>query len=229
MTYGFLLLGLVICLAASIHVKSTFKKYDQVPSMRGYTGSEVARMILDANGLYHVSVQMVSGSLTDHFTPSDNTVYLSESTYRSRSVAALGVAAHECGHALQYQENYAPLKVRSTILPAVNISSKLWYWIFLIGIITSGQYGSTVGYLLQTVGIVLFLAICIFQLITLPVEFNASHRALKQLEQNYYLQAGNEMAGARKVLTAAALTYVASLMASLLQVLRLLAVRGRRR
>ena len=218
--YGLLILGLVISLLASWNVNATFRRYQTVSNGRGYTAAQVARQILDQNGLYQVSIERVSGNLTDHFDPKSNVVRLSDSVYQSTSVAAIGVAAHECGHAIQDAINYAPLNIRSAIVPAANIGSQLSWPLFIAGLIFSIRP-------LVTLGIVLFSLAVLFQLVTLPVEVNASSRALKMLESTGILGA-DEKKGARKVLTAAALTYVAALAASILQLLRLIILAGGR-
>ncbi|MCD7959973.1 MAG: zinc metallopeptidase [Ruminococcus sp.] len=216
--YGLLILGLIISLLASWNVKATFNRYKDKYNSRGITTVQVARQILDDNGLYHITIERVSGNLTDHFDSKANVLRLSDSTYDSASVAAIGVAAHECGHAVQYAQAYGPIKLRSIIIPVSQFGSKSWYIVFLIGLLLSGSY---IGEVLQLVGIFLFCLIILFQLITLPVEFNASHRAMQTLESRYIL-VDEELVSAKKVLTAAALTYVAALVNSILQLIRLL-------
>ncbi len=224
--YGLLILGLVISLAASWHVKATFRRYSKEKNVRGLTGAQTARMILDGHGLYHVGVERISGKLTDHFDPAANVVRLSNSTYDSDSVAAVGVAAHECGHAVQYAEEYGPMSTRTAVLRVSQIGSQFWYLIFVVGIFLGS---SLLGETLQIIGIVLFSLIVLFQLVTLPVEFNASSRAMETMESRYILS-DDELGKARKVLTAAALTYVAALVTALLQLLRLIRIaRGGRR
>lgn len=227
--YGLVLLGLVICLLASWNVNSTFRRYNKIHSSRGLTGAQAARQILDGNGLYQVGIEHVSGELTDHYDPRTNVIRLSDATYDSTSVASIGVAAHECGHAVQYAQQYVPMKIRSAIIPVTQLGSKLWYLVFILGLILSASSGlGDLGYVLQNLGIMLFSLIVLFQLITLPVEFNASRRAMNTLESRLILT-NEEAKGARRVLAAAALTYVASLLNSILQLLRLLAIRGNRR
>ncbi len=221
--YGFVIIGLIISLLASWNVNATFKRYQQVHCSRRITAAQVARQILDDNGLHHIVVERVSGNLTDHFDPRANVVRLSDSVYASTSVAAIGVAAHECGHAVQHAVGYTPMKVRSAVIPVTQFGSKFWYILFLLGLIFGNSY---VGETLQLVGIVLFCAIVVFQLVTLPVEFNASGRAMETLRTRLILS-GDELAGARKVLTAAALTYVAALLNSILQLLRLISIARR--
>lgn len=212
--------ALLISLWASVHVKSTFARYNQIGNRRGYTGAQVARRILDDNGLTSVRIERVSGSLTDHFDPSAGVIRLSDSTYSSTSVGAIGVAAHECGHAVQYDVGYFPMQVRRAIIPLTQIGSSVAIPLAVIGIILGFS-------LLTEIGILLFCAVVVFQLVTLPVEFNASRRAMRTLEEDGILE-DDELRGARKVLTAAALTYVAALLVSIGNLLRLLALRDRR-
>ena len=228
MLYGLVILSLLISLAAQIHVKSSFRKYSQVRNERGMTGAEAARQLLLDHGITNVGIQQVAGSLTDHYDPRTNIIRLSEDVYNSDSVAAVGVAMHEAGHALQYAEGYFPIRVRNAIVKSTNICSTGSYLLVLIGILVSGRYGNALGYNLITLGIIFFLAVLFFQLVTLPVEFNASGRAVRSLRETGILNA-EEQAGVRKVLTAAALTYVAAVAVSLIHLLRLLAIRGRRR
>lgn len=228
MLYGLVILSLLISLAAQIHVKSSFRKYSQVRNERGMTGAEAARQLLLDHGITNVGIQQIAGSLTDHYDPRTNIIRLSEDVYNSDSVAAVGVAMHEAGHALQYAEGYFPIRVRNAIVKSTNICSTGSYLLVLIGILVSGRYGNALGYNLITLGIVFFLVVLFFQLVTLPVEFNASGRAVRSLRETGILNA-EEQAGVRKVLTAAALTYVAAVAVSLIHLLRLLAIRGRRR
>lgn len=221
--YWLILIPVIVAMIASANVKSTYKKYEQVRNSRGLTGEMAARKILDANGLYNVRIEHVSGKLSDHFDPRDNVVRLSDSTYASSSVAAVGVAAHEVGHAIQYAKNYSPMKLRSAIIPFTNIGSSLSYPLVIIGLI----FNSTLGDLFINIGIVLFLAVVIFQFATLFVEFNASSRAMKTLETDHILE-GKELTMSRKVLTAAALTYVAALFTAVVNLLRLLLMANRR-
>jgi hypothetical protein len=225
MDWILLILPVVICIAASVNVKRTFRKYSKVYNARGLTGAETARQILDANGLTHVAVEPISGSLTDHYDPRTNVVRLSEDVYASPSIAALGVAAHECGHAVQHAEEYAPVKIRSALVPVTNFCSHAWYFIFLAGLVLAR---SSVGLMLIDAAILLFAVVALFQFVTLPVEFDASRRAIRILETNGFL-VDEELAGTRQVLRAAALTYVASLVNSLIQLLRLLMASNRRR
>ena len=219
-TYILVLIGAVLSIIASSMVQSTFHKYSRVRSMSGMTGAQVAEAILRNKGIYDVRVARVRGELTDHYDPRTKVVKLSDSVYDSTSVAALGVAAHECGHAIQDAINYAPLNIRSAIVPAANVGSQLSWPLFIAGLIFSIRP-------LVTLGIVLFSLAVLFQLVTLPVEINASSRALKMLESTGILGT-DEKKGARKVLTAAALTYVAALAASILQLLRLIILAGGR-
>lgn len=212
----------ILSLWAQSNVNSNFKKYSQVYSRIGLTAAEVTRRILDLNGLTNVRIERIAGNLTDNFNPKDNVIRLSDSTYQSTSVAAIGVAAHEAGHAVQYAKGYAPIKVRNSIVPAVNACSVLSLPIVIIGMIFA--YPT-----ITHIGIILFSATVLFQLITLPVEFNASRRALETLENERILDS-DEMVGARNVLKAAALTYIVAALASALSLLRLILLsNGRRR
>ena len=220
-TYVLVLIGFALSLFASFGVKSTFAKYSKVNASRGITAASAARRILDRNGLSHISIEQVAGDLTDHFDPRSNVVRLSASTYNSSSVAAIGVAAHECGHAIQHAVGYAPIKVRNSIVPVVNIGNTLSMPLFLIGLL--------LGYhQLAFAGIILFSLVLVFQLVTLPVEFNASRRAMNILDGDNMLF-DEELTGAKKVLRSAALTYVAAVAATALQLLRLLIILNRRR
>lgn len=221
-TYILILVGVVLSLAASAKVKSTFGKYSQVRSMTGMTGADAARRLLSSQGIHDVQVESVAGNLTDHYDPRSKVLRLSQSVYGSASVAAIGVAAHECGHAIQDHVEYAPLKIRGALVPVVNIGATLSWPMILFGVIIGGM-----GSPLVEIGILLFSLAVIFQLITLPVELDASKRAVRLLEQNGIL-AGQEVRDTRKVLNAAALTYVAALAASVLQLLRLVILFGGR-
>ena len=222
-TYILVLIGAVICMMASAKVKSTYQKYSQYRSMSGMTGAMAAERILHSAGIYDVTIQHVSGNLTDNYNPGKKTLNLSDSVYNSTSVAAVGVAAHECGHAIQHQQGYAPLTIRSAIVPVANFGSTLAWPLIILGLIF-GQGGS----LLIHIGILCFSLAVLFQLVTLPVEFNASSRALTILEQQGILSE-SELPYTRKVLGAAALTYVASAAAAILQLLRLILLFGGRR
>ena len=206
----------IICIIAQINVTSTYNRYHKIRNARGLTGADTARKILDLNGLTHVQIERVSGSLSDHYDPSANVVRLSESVYDQTSVAALGVAAHECGHAVQHAQSYAPVLIRSNLVPIVNFCSRAWYFVFILGLLATSFLGST----LLWVAVFLFAGVALFQIVTLPVEFDASRRAMQILETQGFLE-GSEVSGAKKVLTAAALTYVAALLQSLAQLLRL--------
>lgn len=218
----YFLLMLILPIIAHLGVTLTFKKYSKVASSRGYTAEQVARQILDSNGLHNVRIERVSGNLSDHYSPKENVVRLSDSVYGQRSIAAIGVAAHECGHACQHAEEYAPVRIRTAIVPAVNICSKLWYLVLVLSIAIFG----TINFLTY-IAIAMFGSVVLFQLVTLPTELDASHRALKILEGQYILET-DEIPKARKVLTAAAMTYVTALVTSIMQLLRLL-LRVRRR
>lgn len=219
-TYILLIIGMLLSLAASAKLKSTFAIYRRMESASGMTGAQAAQRILRNAGVYDVRIEPISGELTDHYDPRTKTVRLSEPIYNKTSLAAVGVAAHECGHAIQHATNYAPLNLRSAIVPIANLGSTLSWPLFLAGLIMSFRP-------LLTAGIVLFTAAVLFQLVTLPVEINASSRALKLLNADGIL-APQEVRGAKKVLTAAALTYVAALAGSILQLLRLLILAGGR-
>lgn len=213
--------GAVLCMLASMHVNTTYMRYSRMAAACGLTGADVARLILERNGVTDVQVQHVSGNLTDHYDPSKQVVNLSDAVYGSRSVAALGVAAHECGHVMQHEEGYTPLQFRTALVPIANFGSNAGIWIVLLSLILG--LSST----LTTIGIVLFSMGVLFQLVTLPVEFNASHRALVMLEQ-YGVLGTDENRKARAVLKAAALTYVAAAASSILQLLRLVLLSNRR-
>lgn len=221
--YWLVLIPVIVAMIASANVNSTYKKYQRVRNSRGLTGEMAARKILDANGLYNVRIEHISGNLSDHFDPRSNVVRLSDSTYASASVAAVGVAAHEVGHAIQYAKGYTPMKIRSAVIPLTNIGSTLSYPLVLIGLI----FNSALGDFLINAGIILFLAVVVFQFATLFVEFNASSRAMKTLENDHILE-GDELSMSRKVLKAAALTYVATLFTAIVNLLRLLLIAGRR-
>ena len=223
-TYILVIIGIVITMWAQAKMKTTFAKYSRVPSRTGMTGQEVARRILMANGILDVSVEAVPGQLTDHYDPRSKVVRLSEVIYNSASVAAIGVAAHECGHAIQDNQEYLPLRLRSAIVPVANIGSTLSWPMILIGVLLANA-GSYTGYSLISIGILLFSLAVLFQVVTLPVEFDASRRALQQLNVTGILPSDEEKQ-ARSVLTAAALTYVAAAAASMLQLLRLVILFG---
>lgn len=222
-TYFLVLIGAIICLIASAGVKSTYSKYSRYRSMSNMTGAQAAERILNSAGIYDVSIRHVSGNLTDHYDPKNKTLNLSDSVYGSTSVAAVGVAAHECGHAIQHQKNYAPLTIRGALVPVANFGSTISWPLILIGLF----FTSNTGTLLINLGILCFSFAVIFQLVTLPVEFNASRRALKILGNTGILNS-EELPMTRKVLKAAALTYVASAAAAILQLLRLVILFGGR-
>ncbi len=227
-TYIFVIIGMLITLIASWRMKATFAKYERVASQSRLTGREVAERILRANGIYDVCVRPVSGRLTDHYDPRDKTVSLSEVIYGSTSVAAIAVAAHECGHAIQDNVGYVPLNLRSAFVPVANWGSRLSWPLIFVGFLLG--YGNISNMLIQ-IGMAMFLLAVIFQIITLPVEFDASRRALIELENNEILF-DREDKSARKVLFAAAMTYVAAAAAGVLQMLRLMLLfsgRSRRR
>lgn len=222
-TYFLVLIGAMICLIASAGVKSTYSKYSRYRSMSNMTGAQAAERILNSAGIYDVSIRHVSGNLTDHYDPRNKTLNLSDSVYGSTSVAAVGVAAHECGHAIQHQKNYAPLTIRGALVPVANFGSTISWPLILIGLF----FTSNTGTLLINLGILCFSFAVIFQLVTLPVEVNASRRALKILGNTGILNS-EELPMTRKVLKAAALTYVASAAAAILQLLRLVILFGGR-
>lgn len=222
-TYILVIIGAVICMLASSRVNSTFNRYSKVPSRNGLTGWQTAQRILQMNGLNDVQVKHVSGNLTDHYDPRTKTVNLSDATYNASSVAAVGVAAHECGHALQHAKGYAPLTIRASLVPVANIGSMAAWPLIIIGLIIGGTTSS----LLINLGILAFSLSVLFQLVTLPVEFNASGRAIRILGDSGMLYP-EEVEGTKNVLSAAALTYVASAAASIMQLLRLIIIGGRR-
>ena len=222
-TWILVIIGAVLSMAASAKVNSTFSKYSKVRSMTGMTGEDAAKRLLNSQGIYDVTVRPVKGQLTDHYDPLTKTVNLSESVFHSTSVAAIGVAAHECGHAMQDNVGYVPLKLRGAIVPVANIGSQAAFPLIIIGVLIGGM-----GSPLVNIGLILFSLAVIFQLITLPVELNASRRAITLLDQVGIL-GGQEVNQTRKVLGAAALTYVAALAASVLQLLRLVILFGGRR
>ncbi|MBQ6876865.1 MAG: zinc metallopeptidase [Oscillospiraceae bacterium] len=213
--------ALLFGLWAQSQVNNNFTKYSKIGNMRGMTGAQAAEYILQQNGIYDVQVRHISGHLSDNFSPRNKTINLSDSVYNSTSIAAIGVAAHEAGHAVQHAVNYKPIKIREMIIPVTQIGSWLYFPIIMLGFIFSSQY-------LVNLGIILFATLALFQLVTLPVEFNASDRAITTLSQSGILY-GEEINGAKKVLKAAALTYVAALVSSLAQLLRLVLLFGGRR
>lgn len=234
--YGYFIgiILMVLSLIISAYCKSSFKKYSKKMSSKGITADQVARFILDSYGVGNsVTIKPISGSLTDNFNPKDNTVNLSESVYGNSSIAAIGVAAHECGHAIQHHVGYLPNKIRSALVPAANIGSRGGVAIAMIGLILMGalEYSGTegnIGLTIAYIGIFMFSFAVLFYLVTLPVELNASHRALKILKNDQIL-VGDEMSGARTVLTAAAMTYIAAAASAILTLLRLISYTQRRR
>lgn len=223
-TYILVLAGVIICLLASSKMKSTFHRYSGVRNHSGVTGREAAEQILHRAGIYDVRVEHVSGELTDHYDPRSKVLRLSDATYSRTSVAALGVAAHECGHAIQHQTGYLPLQIRGALVPVANFGSTIAWPLILMGMFISSRSS---GFLIN-LGILAFSLAVLFQIITLPVEFNASGRAVKILGESGMLYP-EEVGATRKVLTAAALTYVAGAAASILQLMRLVLLFGNRR
>lgn len=222
-TYFLVIIGVILSLLASAKVKSTFSKYSKVRSMSGMTGAQAAEKILNSQGIYDVTVQRISGNLTDHYNPTDKTLSLSETVYSNTSVAAIGVAAHECGHAIQHAQGYVPLSFRSALVPVANFGSSISWILIIIGLLINSRSSMALIY----AGIICFSLAVLFQIVTLPVEFNASSRALVLLEQTGILSE-SETGQTRKVLSAAALTYVAAAAASILQLLRLILLFGGR-
>ncbi len=218
-TYILVILAALISLGVSAAMNATFQRYQGVRAYSGLTGAQTAQRILRSAGIYDVTVRHVSGKLTDHYDPRSKTVNLSDAVYGRASLAAVGVAAHECGHAIQDARGYVPLKVRGAIVPVANLGSQLFWPLFLLGLIFSMEP-------LVNLGILLFLFALVFQIVTLPVEFNASARAIRMLDSTAILSP-SEVPGAKKVLRAAAMTYVAAVIGSLLQLLRLLILSGR--
>ena len=212
--------AIVLSLIAQINVKSTFSKYSNYHC--NYTGADAAKRVLESNGVYDVKIERVSGNLTDHYDPKTNVIRLSDAVYSATSISAVGVAAHEAGHAVQYAKGYSPIKVRTAIYPVCNIGSQLSMPLLLIGLLFNYSF-------LMNLGIIFFSAALVFQLVTLPVEFNASKRALVGLCDSSILLDDGEIKGARKVLSAAALTYIAAFLVSLTQLLRFLIIANRRR
>ena len=225
-SYMLVIIGFLLTMFASFGVQATFKRYKDIRASRGITASMAARRILDSNGLSHIRIERVSGNLTDHYSPNENVIRLSDSTYDSTSVAAIGVAAHECGHAMQYKAGYVPIKLRNSIVPVVNISNRLAMPIFMLGILMQAYASnaqSSTGLTLSYIGALLFGMVLLFQVLTLPCELNASRRAMSTIRDMDMLY-GEELKGARKVLTAAAMTYVAAVASTALQFLRLLII-----
>jgi Zn-dependent membrane protease YugP len=218
-TYILIIIGVILSLLASANVKGVFARYSSIESDSGMKGRDIAKRILELNGLYNVEVEHVSGNLTDHYDPSTRTVRLSDAVYNDTSIAALGVAAHECGHAIQHSKQYAPLGIRSALVPVANFGATISWPLVLLGLFMNVNLGKA----LIIAGVLMFFAAVMFHVITLPVEFDASRRALKNLREFNLVDEG-EVEMARKVLTAAALTYVAGTISALLQFLRLLLI-----
>ncbi|MBQ8597781.1 MAG: zinc metallopeptidase [Lachnospiraceae bacterium] len=229
-TYILVVVGALLCTWANSRVSSTYSKYVKVRAASGMTGAEAAERILRNSGIHDVQIQHVSGNLTDHYDPSSKVLRLSDSVYDSRSVAAIGVAAHECGHALQHKEGYGPLKLRSMLVPAANLGSKLGLPLVLLGLALGFAFELPGGgyFSLAQIGVWVFSLAVLFQVVTLPVEFNASSRALKML-QSYGIMREDEVDDCKNVLGAAALTYVAAAASSILQLFRLVLLSNRRR
>ncbi len=218
--------AIIFTMYAQAKVNSNFRRYSNVRNLRNMTGAEAARRMLDANGLGRVQIEQVKGSLTDHYDPRKRVLRLSQSVYGVNSIAAVSVACHEAGHAVQHAESYKPLKVRNSIVPLVNFASSLTWPLVILGIILLAN-GSYMGDLLFNIGVITMLAVILFHTVTLPVEFNASSRALKQMDELGII-AEEENTGAKKVLRAAAMTYVAALATAIANLLRILAMRGSR-
>lgn len=230
--YGLVLIAMLLSLLAGARVNSTFKKYSRVRNRRGMTGADAARAVLTANGVRDVRIERVSGNLTDHYDPKSNVIRLSDGVYDAATPAAVGVAAHEAGHAVQYATGYAPIRVRAAIVPVTNIGSRISMPLILLGLIMM-SLETTVAvsnffYYVAVIGALSYGTCVVFQLVTLPTEFNASRRAVRAIEHSELLTE-EESRGAKKVLTAAAMTYVAALAVTLMQFLRLLLLVGGRR
>jgi Zn-dependent membrane protease YugP len=218
-SFVLLIPAIIISFWAQSKISSTFDKYSRIRNTKGYTGADVARIILDANGLNYVPIEVIPGKLTDHYDPRNKVMRLSPDVFHSNSVAAIGVAAHESGHAIQHKEHYSPLEIRNFIVPAVNFSSNASWIILILGMFLGNPY-------IIRFGIILFAAVVIFQLITLPVEFDASKRAIRILENRNILYA-EELKGAKEVLDAAAMTYVAAALMAISQLIRLIGISRR--
>ena len=225
-----LLPAMIFALYAQFKVKSTFEKYEKIHNRRGVTGADAARRVLDAAGLYNVRIERIHGHLTDHYDPRENVIRLSDATYASTGIAAVGVAAHEAGHAVQHAVGYVPIKLRTAIIPLTRFGSFLAMPLFIIGLLfgSGAQIGYGIGDILMITGILFFSFSTLFQLVTLPTEFNASSRAMKALEDGGLL-ADDELPAARSTLSAAAMTYVAALATSLASLLRLILIFNNRR
>ena len=227
--YLLAILAMIFSIWAQFKVKSTFNQYSRVYTRSGRTAAQVADMILNRAGIYNVRIERVRGSLTDHFDPRTNTLRLSDSVYDSTSAAAIGVAAHEAGHAIQHAVGYTPIKIRSSLVPAASFASRFTWILIMLGILMMSMADTQLGYMVMLSGVALFAVVTLFELVTLPCEFNASRRAMEALESSGWY-GSDELSSSRKVLTAAALTYVAALAVSLIQLLRLISrLNGRRR
>ena len=227
--YLMAILAMIFSIWAQFKVKSTFNQYSRVYTRSGRTAAQVADMILNRAGIYNVRIERVRGSLTDHFDPRTNTLRLSDSVYDSTSAAAIGVAAHEAGHAIQHAVGYTPIKIRSSLVPAASFASRFTWILIMLGILMMSMADTQLGYMVMLSGVALFAVVTLFELVTLPCEFNASRRAMEALESSGWY-GSDELSSSRKVLTAAALTYVAALAVSLIQLLRLISrLNGRRR
>lgn len=223
-TYVLVLIGVLLCMAASAKVNGTFRKYSKMRNSYGMTGAQAAERVLHQAGIYDVRIERISGNLTDHYDPRNKTLRLSDATYDQVSVAAVGVAAHECGHAIQHAKGYAPLKWRSALVPAANFGSKIAWPLILIGLLLNGNS----SWIAIQIGILAFSLAVLFQLVTLPVELNASNRAIQMIAQTGIMQ-GEEIVAAKKVLSAAAWTYVAGAASAILQLVRIILLTGGRR
>lgn len=223
-TYFLVLIGVVLSLVASARVKSTFNKYSQMRNSRGMTGAEAAEQVLHGAGIYDVRIEHVAGNLTDHYDPRSKVLRLSDTVYGQTSVAAVGVAAHECGHAIQHAKGYGPLKFRNVLVPVANFGAKIAWPLILVGLLINSES----SWFIMQAGIIAFSLAVLFQIVTLPVEFNASNRAIRVLADRG-MMFGEEIVAAKKVLNAAALTYVAGAASSILQLLRLIILTGGRR
>lgn len=234
MFYGFdptlvlLVPAIIIAAIASSRVNSVFNRYSRIPNVRGLTGEQAARIMLDANGLRDVAIEPVRGSLTDNYDPRTKTLRLSENVCNVQSVGAVSVACHEAGHALQHAYGYKPLEIRSAIVPVVNIASKASWILIIIGIMLMSRATDSIGTTVFDIGVMAFIAVVAFHLITLPVELNASSRAVAQMQSLQIVNGEQEITGSRKVLNAAAMTYIAALMISVVNLIRILVIRGRR-
>lgn len=225
-TYILLIPAIILTLFAQARVKNAYRKYSGIMNYRGITGMQAARRILDANGLQHVNIEMVSGTLTDHYDPRGCVMRLSADVYSGNSIAAVSIAAHECGHAVQHAKGYGLLKFRNTIVPVVNLASKLSWPLLIIGLIIASAGSVSTGYLIFDIGVLFFAGVVLFHLVTLPVELNASKRAIVQMQQ-LGIVGMDEVRGSKKVLSAAALTYVAALATAVMNLIRILILRER--